>query len=449
MAAAAALRQHRCGASTLVLYEGENLWHERCLLFPVCQTAGDHRWVILTPDGDRYIEHLATGAAEDGPIQCRLLGENRRLPALGGVPVYRFNPWPGDDELRGVLQLARAEAHDACRVEGLPLLEIDQVINGRRREVTLEDFFRRAVPWARVPAAGALAPRGPAAPGAAAAGAAPAPMAGVNPAVRANEVWLVSLDAGGLQRGHEIVPVAGDYLGQKYGVHTTAGGAEVPIVKVALQDVHLWGPLPPAAASGSAGAMAEDMRTLAVKYDELGERHRQFRESVGMMQADDFGDFPIEGPRSCMWLLRMWSKSGLDPVQWLERHLAVAGWADTDRSGHELRVLSHCFLAASCYDQINCPSLACMEYLARRYQMILDAHNDNPLMPDYSSSEYWLDVSRTKNTVDPTLKAHIARQLKDDTEVKKQLQKSRELRSQTPAAPKAAAAKKAGAPNAP
>ena len=48
------------GLSAGLLYEEEDLWHERLLIFPV---DGNGRWYILTPDADLYIEDLACKTA--------------------------------------------------------------------------------------------------------------------------------------------------------------------------------------------------------------------------------------------------------------------------------------------------------------------------------------------------------------------------------------------------
>ena len=58
------------------------------------------------------------------------------------------------------------------------------------------------------------------------------------------------------------------------------------------------------------------------------------------------------------------------------------------------------------------------------------------MSPDYDTAEYMIGVSDPRHGVAPELRAHVAKLMRDDAEVKKQLTKVRELRG----APKAAGA---------
>ena len=59
----------------------------------------------------------------------------------------------------------------------------------------------------------------------------------------------------------------------------------------------------------------------------------------------------------------------------------------------------------------------------------MEAHSDNPVQPDYESADYFAGTRAEKMGVAPELKSYVARQMKDDAEVKKQLTKTRELRT--------------------
>ena len=86
----------------------------------------------------------------------------------------------------------------------------------------------------------------------------------------------------------------------------------------------------------AAAVETDEVRTLSVTYDELGERFRLWRDVVNALQTDMFDDWPVEGPRAVMWLMKVFAKAGLTPTLWLERYFAVARWGDADRSAHEM-----------------------------------------------------------------------------------------------------------------
>jgi hypothetical protein len=107
-----------------------------------------------------------------------------------------------------------------------------------------------------------------------------------------------------------------------------------------------------------------------------------------------------------------------------------------------MRCLAKYFEVAGSYDQLNLSSLAVFEHMGRRWQLIMEAHSENPNQPDYESAEYFAGTRTEKMGVAPELKSYVARQMKDDAEVKKQLTKTRELRSTPFAKAKAEPAKR-------
>eukprot|EP00971_Amphidinium_carterae_P350196 6491429-Amphidinium_carterae.4 len=94
------------------------------------------------------------------------------------------------------------------------------------------------------------------------------------------------------------------------------------------------------------------------------------------------------------------------------------------------------------YDQLNLGSLACFEVAGRRLQAIMEAHRENPMVPEYESADYYLDEVGQRSAVAPVLRAHVATQMKQEAEVRKNVLKTRELRTSGQAAPKKAADKK-------
>ena len=99
-----------------------------------------------------------------------------------------------------------------------------------------------------------------------------------------------------------------------------------------------------------------------------------------------------------------------------------------DRSVHELRVIAEVLELAAQYDQVNMGALACMERLGRRWQAILEAHSKDPMQPDYDAAEAFSGTVNRRVCVAPSLRAHVAKEMRDDAEIDKQRSTTREPR---------------------
>ena len=100
-----------------------------------------------------------------------------------------------------------------------------------------------------------------------------------------------------------------------------------------------------------------------------------------------------------------------------------------------MRVLAETFEMGGCYDQLNLGSLASFELLARRWQLIMEAHSADASKPSYDASDYFGGTLKKKFAIAPTLTSHVATLMKDDAEIEKQRTKVRDLRG--PARPQA------------
>ena len=69
----------------------------------------------------------------------------------------------------------------------------------------------------------------------------------------------------------------------------------------------------------------------------------------------------------------------------------------------------------------------------------MEAHAADPGRPDYDAADYLGGAYAEKGGIDPKLRAHAARVMKDDAEVRKQLGKVRVLKGAARTAPKAPA----------
>ena len=78
------------GRRIFVRFEGEELWHERILLAKA-PLKGGKCWMIITPDGDIYVENY-----ED--VDAVRIGKGSRRPNIGRSRAYRFRDEVDDDD---------------------------------------------------------------------------------------------------------------------------------------------------------------------------------------------------------------------------------------------------------------------------------------------------------------------------------------------------------------
>ena len=142
---------------------------------------------------------------------------------------------------------------------------------------------------------------------------------------------------------------------------------------------------------------------------------------------ESFDDWPLEDSvRTVDWLVQTIARVDREPIDHVEFYLSKNPYQPSDRSHHELHSLAEILQAAGTYDQLNLSSLAFVELLVRRWQMIVDAHSWNALAPNYEASEYYSGHRRSRFGIAPALSAHVARTMKDETEIDKQRQKAKE-----------------------
>ena len=68
------------GDRCIVFFDGDDVYHERWMIWPL----GESQWMILTPDGDLYAEHLDGSRPDDGPMFSRPLSAEGALPEMSG-----------------------------------------------------------------------------------------------------------------------------------------------------------------------------------------------------------------------------------------------------------------------------------------------------------------------------------------------------------------------------
>ena len=106
------------GCRVLVRHAEDDLWHERILLFPAASEASEGGqpttcWVVLTPDGDVYIEELENGSPDGSLVEWLEMARDLALP-VGAARAYRFRQQPAE----GCLSTLEAVAEALVALEG-------------------------------------------------------------------------------------------------------------------------------------------------------------------------------------------------------------------------------------------------------------------------------------------------------------------------------------------
>ena len=93
------------------------------------------------------------------------------------------------------------------------------------------------------------------------------------------------------------------------------------------------------------------------------------------------------------------------------------GIGQRERTAIEMKVLIDSLAFGGCYDQLNLPSLLCVEVLCRRVGQIIEAYDGDPSRPNWSGVRYMLGDANPLNVVPQQAKAYNARRIKDELEI--------------------------------
>lgn len=177
-------------------------------------------------------------------------------------------------------------------------------------------------------------------------------------------------------------------------------------------------------ASAAVDEADDDARTLAVMYDDHGERFRSWKEAVAKMHESFYEGWPVEGPRTMLWMAKNIERTGGTRVLCYQKYLVENRISATDRLSYDLQSLCRLMEHAGCYDQLNRASLASFEVLARRMQLLLDAASRDPGEGRFEDEELWSGHQQRTAGIAPALTAHVAARTKEKAEIEKQRQKA-------------------------
>ena len=133
---------------------------------------------------------------------------------------------------------------------------------------------------------------------------------------------------------------------------------------------------------------------------------------VSEISAESFAYDPIEGPVSVVCLAKAMFGSGGGPLRWLAEWSREHKVERQDRIYHELEVLCHSLLLAGTHDQLNLGGLRSMERLARRIQVITDAHSAPGAPANWRMARYITGETGPGDPVAPELRSFGAKRAK-------------------------------------
>ncbi|CAJ1411167.1 unnamed protein product [Effrenium voratum] len=179
------------------------------------------------------------------------------------------------------------------------------------------------------------------------------------------------------------------------------------------------------AVEGDDRSASEDVRTLEVRYGVNGERLRSFRETVNELQVCEFEDFPFQ-PRTAMEYVKAVSSISESATAQHHMWLGASRIPDGDRSVYEDEVLARALDLAVTYDSLNVASLACMELICGRRQLISEAHANSPGAPSYMGAEHFMGQTYRQGggIVVPTLTDFVAKKMQAQSQIMKEKRKA-------------------------
>ena len=207
-------------------------------------------------------------------------------------------------------------------------------------------------------------------------------------------------------------------------------GAKSPLED--LQDLRQrlrWPPGPPPgdeeakkeeAEPEAGGAAPSDARTLWVTWDEHGTRYKPWREVCQDMSRTEFSDWVdlFETPPVTLEIWRSFERIGGDPRRWRQNWLKEIGMSTKERTAIEVAVLTDAMFFAGTYDQLNGPSLSCMETLCLRVSQLVEAYSSGDAQrPNWGGVRHFHMASGPLNLVPKTLKSYAHRLAKEEVEI--------------------------------
>lgn len=182
-----------------------------------------------------------------------------------------------------------------------------------------------------------------------------------------------------------------------------------------------------------------DARTLAILRGPDGQRRRAFREAAGVLSESSWLDWPVEGPRTALWVVRFIAQHYESPVGRHSRFMADGRLTYGDVGCTQHQVGCQILHEAVTYDQLEVGQLAAFELLCRSLQLIELKHRDRFLPAGgaggdpFEDTHLYLGLSQTRGLlmVSPALERYVGGELKDEfkaAEARRKAHEERQLR---------------------
>ncbi len=366
----------RRGQFALARYNvgGRAVYHSR-LIVAVDPGGPDTSCYILTPDGDEYVEELVVD------------GDHRRIDFL-----THWRAYPPD--------IPAADVHEFLRLSNLAARGV-LVANA------FNDFNADPTPE--------TAPAGP--PGPAIALPAHDGLAGL---------WAALGDGPAVPH----VPPGDGRLVPALVVAAVAAPVLAPAAPI-VAPVAPAAPLAPAPAVGTPAL--GDVRILPITRDTQGNRFKEFRSAVNSLQQDDWPDWPVSFPRTCLWVCRYFVRQGLTASGWFQKFRHDAGLGFMDEGVEELQRDCKMLDTLLTYDQINVANLASADQLCRNIQVVAHLYADRFASDRDDSYErnlmYGAAHGEQSLPISPELREHLAVQLSRRSAIEKERREAQETRA--------------------
>ncbi|CAE7388043.1 unnamed protein product [Symbiodinium sp. CCMP2592] len=421
------------GQRVAAYFNDDRMYHERVLLWK----SHDMTWAILTPDMDVYMEDFS-GAGDVGCDRFRIKDVDFKYWSRVGGAVYRFGEIVSDEMLRNSI----GEAFDLMGEEVFKreAWRPEKILTQDGTMVDPSAFLGRILVPRRVRGKGNIG-QGPTEEPAS------TPMS-----PPAGFFWLSAEQHGAIKIGDEIDLTAFKTVGldgHNVAFKTGAQWLRAELVKTSelddfLRDRAVRGTVGAMTSPKAVGAVeesddgdqkqdvpSEDARTLAVDYDEQGERFKDWKQVVAESREYAYQDWPWEGPLTTLYILKQMYKQGGNPKLWLQLWSRSKGVQEHDRVMHELRTLCEILYQGGVYDQLNMATLSSFEVCCRRLQSIIDAYaSGTASSPDWGAAKIITNFRSPEDIVAPQLRNWAAKRGKDEVELANARAKMRDHRRQ-------------------
>ena len=162
---------------------------------------------------------------------------------------------------------------------------------------------------------------------------------------------------------------------------------------------------------------AEDARTLWIDYDEQQERFKEWRKVCAESAVVQNRDYPLEGPVSCLSVIKHHLRHGGDPRLWLALWARERQVQHTDRAYHEMTTLIDALYYGGSYDQLNMSACASFEVICRRVQTITDAYSAPGKPPNWEMAKYLSGRTDALDGISRELRSWAFRHAKEDADI--------------------------------